>query len=179
MAETSAKAAASSSQQIYDGLQIPRMAQSSKLQGKQVTLQNPAKPSEHKKARKVKRQAEQRKLHHAMVRGNKSRGILPPIERKATRAMGWDVAKGLHALWLGYMQELLGIDLEGSFADPPIAGPSSQRTEDDTFSQSAGSTLQTKLAKADFHGAYLIGSFLCGGGMHLTPAQSSGRRIHA
>lgn len=74
----------------------------------------------------------------------------------------------LHQLWLGYVSELLGVDLQtepsttssldiGMTLDPPSASTTNGSTTEHTITASQAQSWQTKLVKADFHGAKLSG----------------------
>jgi len=122
----------------------PAQIYASRVQGRQILLDNPARESKLKKIKeekKVKRLAEKAKRDAAVMGRRDPRRAdiwrLTPAETK------FQLFLPLHALWLGYMSELLAlspptpIDSDGSSAMPNVAG------------------MHAKLVKADFHGAII------------------------
>ncbi|KAH7929228.1 RNase P/MRP, p29 subunit [Leucogyrophana mollusca] len=116
----------------------------SRVKGRQVLLENPARDSRAKRERDLKkaRRETEKKIRKA--------GALK--RRDAERKGLWKLEKGLekfdsfvplHQLWMGYMSELLGLSfspldaLPGSEAMPNAAG------------------MHAKLVKADFHGSII------------------------
>ncbi|RPD66044.1 RNase P/MRP, p29 subunit [Lentinus tigrinus ALCF2SS1-7] len=121
----------------------PVQAYASRVQGRQILLENPARDSKAKKEREGKR------AQRAAERVRKAVGV---VSKKESRKRGlWKLQKDetnfelflpLHSLWLGYMSELLSLSLQPAVAstDPASAMPSA-----------AG--MHAKLIKADFHGS--------------------------
>ncbi|KAI0721687.1 RNase P/MRP, p29 subunit [Cerioporus squamosus] len=121
----------------------PVQAYASRVQGRQILLENPARESKAKKEREEKRD------QRAAERARKAAGA---ISKKESRKKGlWKLQKEetkfqlflpLHSLWVGYMSELLSLSPQPAVAntDPASAMPSA-----------AG--MHAKLIKADFHGA--------------------------
>lgn len=100
--------------------------------------------------------------------------------------MSWSTALGLHRLWLGYMSELLGLDLDmgdvgGTLPTQPVASTSQSKQGEASASTSASrhqghevqlssaheegytqgviTTWHTKLSKADYHGCLISGGY--------------------
>lgn len=170
---------------MFDALLVSKSTQASKLQDKHLPLQNPAKASNLRANAKLKQKAEQQKRLKAKTKANKLRGLLPKQQRKAGTAMQWEVALGLHRLWLGYMSELLGFDIEGAEPatlstqaatntnnqmdlDAPETAIRREEIQVETVQTSHHPTQQgfssnvvagwhAKLVKADYHGAMLTG----------------------
>ncbi|PIL23904.1 hypothetical protein GSI_13655 [Ganoderma sinense ZZ0214-1] len=121
----------------------PAQAYASRVQGRQILLENPARDSRAKKEREEKR------ARRTAERARKAVGV---VSKKESRKRGiWKLRKEeakfelfvpLHMLWLGYMSELLSLAPQPATpsADPASAMPGT-----------AG--MHTKLVKADFHGA--------------------------
>lgn len=98
---------------MYKTLNIPPGVQASKLADKHVALQNPrGKTSELRASKQKRSETEKQKKNQAKIRGNQSRGLLPRRARRNGLAMNWETALGLHRLWLGYMAELLALDID-------------------------------------------------------------------
>ncbi|KAI0646959.1 RNase P/MRP, p29 subunit [Trametes meyenii] len=121
----------------------PAQAYASRVEGRQILLDNPARESKSKKAREEKR------AERASERSRKASGILSKEEGRQKGL--WKLRKEetkfhlflpLHSLWLGYMSELLSLSSRPAttIGDPVVAMPSA-----------AG--IHAKLIKADFHGA--------------------------
>ncbi|KAH7910523.1 RNase P subunit p29-like protein [Hygrophoropsis aurantiaca] len=118
---------------------------SSRVKGRQVLLENPARESRAKKElnlKRIRREAEKKK---------RKAGALG---RKHAESKGlWKLEKGLekfdlfiplHQLWMGYMSELLGL------APPPIS-----KTPPTAESMPSTAGMHAKLVKADFHGSII------------------------
>ncbi|TFK92390.1 RNase P/MRP p29 subunit [Polyporus arcularius HHB13444] len=121
----------------------PAQTYASRVQGRQILLENPARES------KAKKEREEKRAQRTAERTRKAAGV---ISKKDSRKQGlWKLQKDetkfhlflpLHSLWLGYMSELLSLLPQPAVAstDPASAMPSA-----------AG--MHAKLIKADFHGA--------------------------
>ncbi|KAF8799049.1 hypothetical protein BYT27DRAFT_7227965 [Phlegmacium glaucopus] len=118
----------------------------SRVKGRQILLENPARESkamkelEGKRMRK-KRDKEKKKLGIIGKREAKGKGIWKFDEAQAK----FDLFLPLHHLWMGYMSELLGLSHEPSCANNSAmvkAMPSS-------------TSMHPKLLKADFHGSIM------------------------
>ncbi|KAI1795965.1 RNase P/MRP, p29 subunit [Ganoderma leucocontextum] len=128
----------------------PSQAYASRVQGRQILLENPARDS------KAKKEREEKRTKRTAERARRAAGV---ISKKESRKRGiWKLRKEetkcepsdtlfelfvpLHLLWLGYMSELLSLSPHPvtRSADPASAMPST-----------AG--MHAKLIKADFHGA--------------------------
>ncbi|TBU32399.1 RNase P/MRP, p29 subunit [Dichomitus squalens] len=121
----------------------PAQAYASRVQGRQILLENPARGSKAKKEReekRAKRTAERVRRVAGVIsmQEGRKRGIwkLRKEERK------FQLFLPLHFLWLGYMNELLSLSPEPAALgmDPSSAMP-------------AAAGMHAKLIKADFHGA--------------------------
>ncbi|KAI0670474.1 RNase P/MRP p29 subunit [Trametes maxima] len=121
----------------------PAHAYASRVEGRQILLDNPARESKSKKAQDEKR------AKRASERARKDAGVLSKEEGR--RKGLWKLRKEetkfylfipLHTLWLGYMSELLSLSPRPTrdVGDPVAAMPGA-----------AG--MYAKLIKADFHGA--------------------------
>ncbi|KAK7693574.1 hypothetical protein QCA50_003143 [Cerrena zonata] len=118
----------------------------SRVQGRQILLDNPLRESRTKKER------EARKARQATEKAKVSAGIL---SRKEAKQKGlWKLARSetkfnsfiaLHQLWLGYMSELMGLDR------PPLQHD--LRHCERAMPPAAG--MHAKLVKADFHGSII------------------------
>ncbi|KAI0781032.1 RNase P/MRP, p29 subunit [Trametes elegans] len=123
----------------------PTQAYASRVEGRQILLDNPPRESKAKKAR------DEQRAKRASERARRAAGAL---SRQAGRQRGnWKLRKEetkfhlflpLHSLWLGYMTELLSLSPQPktTSSDPAAAMPSA-----------AG--MHAKLIKADFHGAVI------------------------
>jgi len=99
----------------YKLLGVSPAAQQSKVSKKHVALKNPeGKLSSFSAAQKALKEKETAKRKRAKLRGENTRGIMPKKQRTARNHLSWDSVQGLHALWLGYMSELLGLELQGA-----------------------------------------------------------------
>ncbi|KAI0807116.1 RNase P/MRP p29 subunit [Fomes fomentarius] len=118
----------------------PAQAYASRVQGRQILLENPA------RERKAKKERNERREKRAADRTRKAAGI---VNKKAKGV--WKLRKAetkyqtflpLHSLWLGYISELLSLSPQPSVpgGDPASAMPSS-------------AAMHAKLIKADFHGS--------------------------
>ncbi|EMD38514.1 hypothetical protein CERSUDRAFT_105107 [Gelatoporia subvermispora B] len=120
----------------------PARIYASRVQGRQVLLENPARESRSKKKREEKkaiRLAEKAKRDAAVMgRRDARRADMWRLSPSETR---YQLFLPLHTLWLGYMSELLALPPPTSLgADVPSAIPNVAATH-------------AKLVKADFHGA--------------------------
>ncbi|KAI0374793.1 RNase P/MRP p29 subunit [Pilatotrama ljubarskyi] len=121
----------------------PAQAYASRVEGRQILLDNPVRESKAKKAR------EEQRAKRVSERARKAAGIMS--RREGEQRGVWKLRKEetkfllfvpLHSLWLGYMSELLSLSPQpaGTVSDPAAAMPGA-----------AG--MHAKLIKADFHGA--------------------------
>ncbi|KAG6854496.1 hypothetical protein C0991_006098 [Blastosporella zonata] len=116
----------------------------SRIKGRQMLLENPARESRAKKEldEKRARQKAQKEKKNAKAIGKreaKEKGVWRFDKTQAK----FDLFVPLHHLWLGYMSELLALQ------QPPIAGPSSAQA------MPSSSGMHPKLLKADFHGSIM------------------------
>ncbi|KAI0664902.1 RNase P/MRP, p29 subunit [Cubamyces menziesii] len=121
----------------------PSQAYASRVEGRQILLDNPARDS------KTKKEREEKRAKRAAERARKAAGVMGLQEGK--RKGLWLLQKEdtkfslflpLHSLWLGYMSELLGL------SPPP---PTRHADPAATIPGAAG--MHAKLIKADFHGS--------------------------
>ncbi|KAF9013291.1 Rof/RNase P-like protein [Cyathus striatus] len=115
----------------------------SRIRGRKMLLENPARESKFKKELTEKRERrqqekERKKLGVITRREAKEKGVWKFDEKQ----MKFDLFVPLHHLWMGYMSELLG--LPHPTADPPSSK---------LIPGSAG--MHPKLVKADFHGSMM------------------------
>ncbi|KAF8063538.1 Rof/RNase P-like protein [Lyophyllum atratum] len=116
----------------------------SRVQGRQMLLENPARASKAKQALDEKRariQAAKEKKRKGIIgkREAKEKGVWRFDETQAK----FDLFLPLHHLWMGYMSELLGL------LQPPPSGPPPPQA------MQSGSSMHPKLVKADFHGSIM------------------------
>lgn len=142
-----------------------------KVSKKHLALKNPeGKVSSLRAQKKAKQKAEKEKLLKAKIRGHKIRGLVPKPERRVGRALDWQTAQGLRCLWLGYMSEVLGLQLDGGSeveGSSQAEGWGSTAVQEERvdryhalqqgFTQSQVQGWHNKLAKADYHGALIKG----------------------
>lgn len=139
-----------------------------KVTKKRLNLQNPeGKMSDLRTKQKAKQTAEREKLKRAKIRGYKVRGLLPREDRKIGKALDWDTANGIRGLWLGYMSELLGLQLEGVKAELQQTATDTEEfvetveryhAQQQGYSANQIAGWHTKLVKADYHGALIRGT---------------------
>lgn len=118
----------------------------SRIQGRQILLENPVRAS------RTKQEREDKKTKRLADRAKKDAGVIAP--RVARRNGIWRLHREetkfslflpLHSLWMGYMSELLAL----SPAPPaPITQPASDAVP-------SAAAMHAKLVKADFHGAFM------------------------
>lgn len=146
----------------------PAQAYASRVQGRQILLENPARDSKAKKEReekRAKRTAERARRAVGVVskKESRKRGLWKLRKEEAKCAPSdhilWecdtDFYSGhrfelfvpLHMLWLGYMSELLSLS-------PQPAAPSA----DPASAMPGTAGMHAKLIKADFHGAIVKGA---------------------
>ncbi|KAL1947747.1 hypothetical protein VTO73DRAFT_13471 [Trametes versicolor] len=123
----------------------PAQAYASRVEGRQILLDNPARESKAKMAR------EEQRAKRVSERARKAAGV---ISKKEGQQKGlWRLRKEetkyqlflpLHSLWLGYMSELLSLSVQ------PATIPENAAA---VMPSAAG--MHSKLLKADFHGAVL------------------------
>ncbi|KAI0831208.1 RNase P/MRP, p29 subunit [Trametes gibbosa] len=121
----------------------PAQAYQGRVAGRQMLLENPARES------KAKAEREEKRIRRASGRSRRAAGVL---SKKEGQQKGfWKLRKEetkfrlflpLHALWLGYMSELL------SLSPQPVIRPG-----DPAAAMPGAAGMQSKLIKADFHGA--------------------------
>ncbi|KAI9064341.1 RNase P/MRP, p29 subunit [Trametes sanguinea] len=120
-------------------------AYASRVEGRQLLLDNPPRES------KAKKEREEKRAKRASQRARRVAGVI--TKQEARQSGFWKLRKEetkfalfvpLHSLWLGYMTELLSLSSPptGTESNPAAAMPSS-----------AG--MHAKLIKADFHGAII------------------------
>lgn len=142
----------------------PAQTYASRVQGRQLLLENPARPSKASKERaekKAKRLADKAKRAGAFAsRTAQKRGLwrLRPEETKydvsarrlhpgLTTYDRFQRFLPLHLLWMGYMSELLALS-------PP---PSRSITQAPSDAAPNAATMHARLVKADFHGSLITG----------------------
>ena len=147
----------------------PAAMYASRVKGRQILLENPARESramkelQEKRMRK-KRDEEKKKLGIIGKREAKEKGVWKFDQAQAKFVLfffsfslsilfwlnsRFDLFLPLHHLWMGYMSELLGLSPQPSSANPyPMAKvvPSS-------------ASMHPKLLKADFHGSIMTGLY--------------------
>ncbi|KAJ8082585.1 RNase P/RNase MRP complex subunit [Marasmius tenuissimus] len=124
----------------------PAEIYASRIHGRKILLENPARESRKRKEQEEKRQ--RRATHNQ----KKKLGIIGRREAKEKGVWKFDEAQAkfdlflpLHHLWMGYMSELLGL---------PQANPNSNSPPTlKDVPTSAG--MHPKLVKADFHGSIM------------------------
>ncbi|THH32140.1 hypothetical protein EUX98_g2055 [Antrodiella citrinella] len=117
----------------------PSQVYASRVRGRQLLLDNPARESREKKKRECKK-ARKASLKAGLV-GRTDDRIKDLWKLSTTK---FDSFLPLHQLWLDYMTELLG--LTGSSSSPV-------QMNDTAMPSAAG--MHAKLVKADFHGAFI------------------------
>ncbi|KAG6813422.1 hypothetical protein H0H92_011119 [Tricholoma furcatifolium] len=120
----------------------PSSMYTSRIKGRQMLLENPARESRTKKEldeKRARQKAHKDKKKRQMIgkREAKERGVWRFDKNQAK----FELFVPLHNLWMGYMSELLGLQQR-----PPASAPSSTH-----MPSSAG--MHPKLVKADFHGS--------------------------
>ncbi|KII88510.1 hypothetical protein PLICRDRAFT_41664 [Plicaturopsis crispa FD-325 SS-3] len=118
----------------------------SRIQGRQILLENPAQKSKASEQRNEKRKrdadAKQKRSSRVMTaRTAQARGMWK-LEKTQIK---FELFLPLHHLWLGYMSELLGL--------PALPSPNEPLTAHAPMPSSAG--MHAKLVKADFHGSIM------------------------
>ncbi|KAG6888281.1 hypothetical protein C0995_009395 [Termitomyces sp. Mi166 len=116
----------------------------SRVKGRQILLENPARESRARKEleeKRTKQRAQKEKKNGKMMgrREAKQRGVWR--FEKSQAKFGLFVP--LHRLWMGYMSELLGLQ------QPPTSGSPS------AHAMPSSSSMHPKLVKADFHGSIM------------------------
>jgi len=116
----------------------------SRVKGRQILLENPARES------KAMKELDGKRMRKRRDKGRKKLGIIGKREAKEKGVWKFDKTQAkfdlflpLHHLWMGYMSELLGLSCELSGANASAmakAMPSS-------------ASMHPKLVKADFHGS--------------------------
>jgi len=118
----------------------PAKVYASRVRGRQLLLDNPARESREKKERESKKARKASRIDKAGVVGRvdvRIKGIWKLTTSKFISFLP------LHQLWLDYMSELLGLFSSSSY--------SSAQKNDTAMPSAAG--MHAKLVKADFHGA--------------------------
>ncbi|KAG5637502.1 hypothetical protein H0H81_004328 [Sphagnurus paluster] len=116
----------------------------SRIQGRKMLLDNPARESSAKK------EVDEKRARQKAQKERKRNGKIGKREAKEKGLWRFDKTQAkfnlfipLHHLWMGYMSELLGL------VQPPASGsPSAQ-------AMPASSSMHPKLVKADFHGSII------------------------
>jgi len=118
----------------------------SRVKGRQILLENPARES------RATKELEKKRMRKRKDKEKKKLGIIGKREAKEKGVWKFDKAQAkfdlflpLHHLWMGYMSELLGLSREPSNANISAmekAMPSS-------------ASMHPKLLKADFHGSIM------------------------
>ena len=147
----------------------------SRVKGRQILLENPARESkamkelEKKRVRK-KSEKEKKKLDILGKREAKEKGVWK-FDQSQTKFVffslavciffdhghfiiinsRFDLFLPLHHLWMGYMSELLGLSRE----------PSSANTSAMEKAMPSSGSMFPKLLKADFHGSIMTGLYNC------------------
>ncbi|KAF9269871.1 RNase P/MRP, p29 subunit [Marasmius fiardii PR-910] len=124
----------------------PAEIYASRVHGRKILLENPARESRIRKEREEKRQRrkahkQKKKLGIMSRREAKEKGVWKLDESQAK----FDLFLPLHHLWMGYMSELLGL---------PQANTSDHRPPTLKDVPSTGG-MHAKLVKADFHGSIM------------------------
>lgn len=124
----------------------PAQIYTSRVQGRQILLDNPLRESRTKQERAA------RKARNSASKARAQAGV---IGKKEAKQKGlWKLAKNetkfklflsLHQLWLGYMSELMGLTPVPAKMDPQLC----------EAAMPASSVMHAKLVKADFHGAII------------------------
>ncbi|KAH9901293.1 RNase P/MRP p29 subunit [Cubamyces lactineus] len=121
----------------------PSQAYASRVEGRQILLDNPARDS------KAKKEREEKRAKRAAERARKAVGVIGLQEGK--RRGLWQLQKEetkfslflpLHSLWMGYMSELLG-----------LSPAPSTRQDDPAATMPGAAGMHAKLIKADLHGS--------------------------
>ncbi|KAI0736974.1 RNase P/MRP, p29 subunit [Fomitopsis betulina] len=125
----------------------PAQTYASRVKGRQILLENPAGPS------RTKRLREEKSARRLSDKARKAAGA--SSSRDARYASFWRLQRQetkfhlflpLHALWMGYMEELL--------ARPPApSGLNNNQSTPEAIPNSAA--MHAKLVKADFHGSII------------------------
>ncbi|ESK91883.1 ribonuclease p complex subunit [Moniliophthora roreri MCA 2997] len=121
----------------------PAEIYASRVHGRKILLENPARESRTKKEREEKRKRrvadkEKKRLGIISRREAKEKGVWQLDESQAK----FDLFLPLHHLWMGYMSELLGLSQPSNKVPTTKDVPSS-------------SGMHPKLVKADFHGSII------------------------
>ncbi|KAF8955707.1 Rof/RNase P-like protein [Flammula alnicola] len=119
----------------------------SRVKGRQILLENPARDSRAKKELEEKRAARKNE------RERKKSGIIGKKEAKEKGIWKFDEKQAryelflpLHALWIGYMSELLGLSQKPAGPLVPSAAAKAMPS---------ASGMHPKLLKADYHGSIM------------------------
>jgi len=118
----------------------------SRVKGRQILLENPARES------RAMKELEKKRLRKKRDKEKKKLGIIGKREAKQKSIWKFDQAQAkfdlflpLHHLWMGYMSELLGLSRE----------PSSANTSAMAKAMPSSTSMHPKLLKADFHGSIM------------------------
>ncbi|KAF9511196.1 hypothetical protein BS47DRAFT_1347078 [Hydnum rufescens UP504] len=114
-------------------------AYTSRVQGRQILLENPAKESKLKKERTARR------ARQKLDGKRKEAGI---ISRKEQSALAYDAFMPIHHMWCSYMAELMNLQTKPSETGNPGPSRISHRMPN-------AATMHAKLVKADFHGCII------------------------
>ncbi|KAH9951325.1 RNase P/MRP p29 subunit [Amylocystis lapponica] len=122
----------------------PAQIYASRIRGRQLLLENPARESKAKREREEKREKRRAEKANKAARVISSRAAgssgLWRLDREETK---FSLFLPLHSLWLGYMSELLAL--------PPA--PSGSITQPVADAVPSAPAMHAKLVKADFHGS--------------------------
>ncbi|KAH9934788.1 RNase P/MRP p29 subunit [Fomitopsis serialis] len=124
----------------------PVLTYASRVQGRQILLENPAGTSRTKQLR------EEKKTRRLSDKAKKAAGVAP--HRDVRQRSSWQLKQQeakfhlflpLHTLWMGYMAELLAL--------PPAPSGPNNKSIPEAIPNSAA--MHAKLVKADFHGSIM------------------------
>lgn len=137
---------------------MPASTQTSKLNSKHVALTNPKRDSSLRAAKKASVNAEKQKRKTAKIKGFKTRGLLPKQHRTSGASLKWTTALGLHKLWIGYVSELLDLQLVSVNEEQDLeSGVKMDPAIQAGYGPGVVMGWQGKLTKADYHGAIISG----------------------
>lgn len=121
----------------------PTAMYASRVRGRQMLLDNPARES------RTKKEMDEKRLRRKKQKESKSLGIIGKREAKEKGVWKFDESQAkfalfvpMHNLWMGYMSELLGLSRYSASVSSPQTMPGS-------------SGMHPKLLKADFHGSIM------------------------
>ncbi|KAF7793009.1 hypothetical protein EIP86_004114 [Pleurotus ostreatoroseus] len=126
----------------------PAALYASRVKGRQILLDNPARGGKAKlerEAKKSKRIANKARSDADLIGRNQVRG--KGLWKLARSETSYNAFLAIHQLWLDYMTELMALSM-----------PSTSRQPADAHPIPNASALHAKLIKADFHGAIITGT---------------------